>query len=278
MFLAPFMVLCLFFMGIPVRKFVHLHLNNRRIPNYTFQVSRLEGIQVISTIFSVGFLVLLSYIEPGLSWFLVGCLSLYFGSRLSIIGLTGNIGAGKSTASSYMRSELGIEVIDADKIAHSIVAPGSPAFREIISSFGTDVIDTRTGQLNRSALGRAVFADLSKKRILESITHPRILRAICYDILLGKIRGKRIVLDAPLLFESSLLFLMCYETILIEISPKTQLERLLRRHPELKENEIRQRINSQMPQEEKEKLADYVLNNDSQEENLYKKLDELFRL
>src|SRR3954463_15868118 len=88
------------------------------------------------------------------------------------IGLTGGIGAGKSTVARLF-AEHGAIVIDADALAREVVAPGTDGLREVVDTFGSDVLQP-DGSLDREALGRIVFADPERRRALEGITHPRI--------------------------------------------------------------------------------------------------------
>ena len=93
-----------------------------------------------------------------------------------MIGLTGGIGSGK-TAAGTVFSQLGVPVIDADEIAHALVAPGEPALGEIAGTFGADII-RHDGELDRDALRQRVFADSTERQRLEAILHPRIRRQI----------------------------------------------------------------------------------------------------
>ena len=207
---------------------------------------------------------------------LYGIIFFLLGTRFSVIGLTGSMGAGKTTASSYMKRKLGFIVIDADLIARKVVESGTPAFKEIVKYFGNAVVDKNTGQLDRMALGRIVFTDTSKRLILQSITHPRIIRTILVEILINKLKGKTVVLDAPLLFESPGLSLLCHQCILIDVSPEIQVERLIMRNPELTRKEIQDRLSSQLSREKKRHMADYIFNNDADRERLYKQIDAFF--
>ena len=229
----------------------------------------------------------LSAISLGYLWvgssnyfpFLMGLTSLCLGSYFSVVGLTGGIASGKSTASTYLRDFLNIKVIDADRIARNIVAAGSPGLKKIVDVFGSSIIEPETGELNRKALGLIVFADPEKKRQLESITHPRILRDMILMIIWNRIRGFPVVVDVPLLFESKspFLYLMCSECILIDVNVNDQKKRLLSRNPELSITDVDNRIASQLPRTEKLKLADYVINNDGTVNDLLRQLDDYFR-
>lgn len=176
------------------------------------------------------------------------------------IGLTGSIASGKSTVSGFLR-ELGAIVIDADKVAKEIVKPGTPALKEIVKCFGKDVLN-KDGSLNRKKLADMVFSDSAKLKILNEITHPRIVEKIKNTIacLEKKDKTRLIVIDAPLLIETGLDKLVD-EVWVVYVTPKTQIERLLQREKDMTHEEALKRINSQMSTDEKVKYADRVIYN-----------------
>ena len=210
---------------------------------------------------------------------LSGMISFYLGTRFSIPALTGGIGSGKSTASAYLRDNLGYVIVDADAVAKEVVIRGSRGFTEIVSKFGTEVVHPETGELNRKALGSLVFSDPAKKKQLECITHPKILQRMLWQVLSNKLAGRRVIMDVPLLFESRspLLRLLCSYSVLIDVDPDIQRKRLTERNPELSLSDIESRIKSQMPREEKRSLADYVVTNNRDREALYRQLDIIFK-
>jgi len=190
------------------------------------------------------------------------------------IGLTGSIASGKSTVSKFLR-ELGAIVIDADKVAKEIVKPGTPALKEIVECFGKDVLN-KAGSLNRKKLARIVFSDSAKLKMLNEITHPRIVEKIKNTItcLEKKDKTRIIVIDAPLLIETGLDKLVD-EVWVVYVTPKTQIERLLQREKDMTHEEALKRINSQMSTVEKIKYADRVIYNNgsiSETKNQVKKL------
>ena len=95
---------------------------------------------------------------------------------MPVIGLTGNIGSGKSTVSRRLKA-LGAEIIDADQVARDVVRPGSPALEELVASFGPGILK-ENGELDRKATGKLVFADPRARERLNEITHARIKEAI----------------------------------------------------------------------------------------------------
>ncbi|EMG47904.1 Dephospho-CoA kinase (DPCK), putative [Candida maltosa Xu316] len=124
-----------------------------------------------------------------------------------IVGLTGGIACGKSTVSKELKEKYHLTVVDADLIAREVVYPNKPAFKKIVSSFGKDVPDLidESGNLNRTALGQAVFGNKERLQKLNSIVHPAVKWEIFKQLTLAYLSFKRLViLDVPLLFESGL--------------------------------------------------------------------------
>ena len=176
---------------------------------------------------------------------------------MKIIGLTGGIGTGKSTVSAYL-AQKGCKIIDADLISHQMTEAGSPCLAEIKDAFGEDVF-LRDGNLDRKKVGRLVFAVIEKTlRILQDC------RARQEDL---------VVLDAPLLFECGM---QRYtdETWLVVCRTETRLRRIAARDG-LAEEDIQKRIANQMSTEQKEKLADYIIDNSRDLAWLYAQIDTL---
>lgn len=180
------------------------------------------------------------------------------------IGLTGGIASGKSTVAEMMTS-LSIPVIDADIIAREVVAPGEPALDEIVHVFGEEM-RTEEGSLDRKKLGSIIFGDDEKRSKLNKIIHPAIRKRMLEDAKAYKENGhEHVVLDIPLLFESELQYLVD-RILVVYVDSETQLKRLIERDGSSRD-EAAQRIRSQMPIEEKKKLADEVIDNTGSKEN-----------
>lgn len=175
-----------------------------------------------------------------------------------LIGLTGGIASGKSTISKMLK-ELGAEVIDADLVAREVIQPRSAAWREMVEAFGKGILnDDRT--INRRRLGNVVFPDPKAVEKLNSITHPRIIQRIEDRIEDARKRGIAVlVIDAPLLIESGMVP-MVDEVWVVMVDPDTQISRLMARD-HFTFQEALNRLNSQMPLEEKLKYAHRVINN-----------------
>ena len=173
------------------------------------------------------------------------------------VGLTGSIAAGKSFVSGVL-AELGCRVLDADETAREVVAPGSPALLEVIAKFGDSVIKS-DGTLDRVALGALVFSDAGKRSILNSILHPYIIAQ--QDERLREWEALDpdgiAVVDAALMIESGG-YKRFDKLIVVHCRTDVQLERLMSRD-NLNLAEAERRIASQMPQEEKKKFADYLI-------------------
>lgn len=189
-----------------------------------------------------------------------------------VLGLTGGIASGKSTADSFFLKR-NLPVIDSDVIAHDILNIGQLGYKKVISYFGQDILNSdRT--LNRKKLGQIVFNDQSKLNVLNQITHPLIFSEIEDKITQNKLFKKPVVIvDAPLLFETKVKD-YCDKTLLIAVPEELQVQRLMTRD-RLNKTEALNRIKTQMPLSQKEKLADYVITNTGTIKELETKLANL---
>lgn len=173
------------------------------------------------------------------------------------VGLTGSIAAGKTFVSGVL-AELGCRVLDADETAREVVEPGSPALLEVIAKFGDGVIKS-DGTLDRVALGALVFADAGKRSVLNSILHPYIIAQ--QDERLREWEALDpdgiAIVDAALMIESGG-YKRFDKLIVVHCGADVQLERLMSRD-NLNRAEAERRIAAQMPQEEKKKFADYLI-------------------
>ena len=178
---------------------------------------------------------------------------------MKIIGLTGNIGSGKSSVARMFR-ELGAEIIDADQIARDVVKHGTPALEELIYAFGEQILN-QDRSLNRQAVGDIVFNDKEKRETLNSIIHPRIYEEI--NKRLRELEAKNTdvaIIEAALIVEKKGLINLIDKLVVVSVDKAVQTERLMKRDG-LSPEDISARINSQMENEEKIKHADYVIDN-----------------
>ncbi|HHY59426.1 MAG TPA: dephospho-CoA kinase [Clostridia bacterium] len=173
------------------------------------------------------------------------------------IGLTGGIGSGKSTVGA-MLAELGAVVIDTDRVAREVVAPGSETLREIVQFFGTDVLQA-DGSLDRKKLGALVFADEAKRKMLNRITHPAIKKAVGEKLAQIERQDPEavVVIEAPLLMEAGMTS-MVDEVWLVTVDPETQLRRVMDRD-HLSLEAALQRIRSQLSSAEQAAYSDVVI-------------------
>ncbi|HEV8429986.1 MAG TPA: dephospho-CoA kinase [Pyrinomonadaceae bacterium] len=173
------------------------------------------------------------------------------------VGLTGSIGVGKSFVASVF-VELGCRVLDADQTAREVVMPGTDGLKAVTEAFGEEIRNA-DGTLDRKRLGALIFADQSERERLNHILHPFII-ARQDEILNGweaeDPDGIGIV-DAALMIESGG-YKRFDKLIVVHCRPEVQLERLMLRD-KLSRDEALRRINSQMPQEEKQSFADYLI-------------------
>lgn len=174
-----------------------------------------------------------------------------------LVGLTGGIATGKSTVA-RMFKQCGAVVIDADQLAHDVVKPGKPAWREILKTFGKAVLNPdRT--LNRQALGAIVFGNRTRLRRLERIIHPRVAREQARLTRQAARKNPKavVVYDVPLLFEAGV-DRRVDKIVVVTADRETQIARLKKRNG-LSRTAALRRINSQMPLAEKIARADFVI-------------------
>jgi dephospho-CoA kinase len=173
------------------------------------------------------------------------------------VGLTGSIAVGKSFVLGVL-SELGCRVIDADAVARQVVLPGSPGLKAVIEAFSEEILKS-DGSLDRAKLGEVVFADEAKRQQLNSILHPFIIAAQDAQLYQWEQEDPEgiAVVDAALMIESGG-YQRFDKLIVVHCRPEVQLQRLMRRN-ELSREEAEQRIATQMPQKEKKRYADYLI-------------------
>jgi dephospho-CoA kinase len=179
--------------------------------------------------------------------------------KVKIIGLTGGIGSGKSTAARFL-AEFGAEVIDLDKVGNDAFKKGEKAYEKAVREFGQTILD-KEGEIDRAKLGKIVFNDREALKRLNGIVHPEIDKTVADKIHESHRRGlKVLVLEAAAMLEAKRTWQV--DEVWITIAPeKTILERLQQR-PGYNEADVRARINSQMTNEERIKQAKVVINND----------------
>lgn len=186
-----------------------------------------------------------------------------------VIGLTGSIASGKSTIA-HMFQQLQIPVIDADQIAREVVERGKPAHKQIVETFGSNILQS-DGEIDRKKLGSLVFENESERKKLNDIVHPVIRAEMLRQKEFFIAKGETcIVMDIPLLFENNL-FHFVEKVLVVYVNKLTQLQRLMERDQSTA-SEAKQRIRSQMSLEEKAKRADAVIDNNGTKKNSYEQL------
>jgi dephospho-CoA kinase len=199
-----------------------------------------------------------------------------------IVGLTGGIVGGKSTVASMFR-DLGANIIDADKLGHSVILPYTSAWKKIVKLFGKDILRNDM-TIDREELGKTVFTNQILLKKLNEITHPEIIKIIKKEIISAKnkthVQQKILVIDAALIYETKIDRFMD-KIIVVYIDRKEQIKRLIKRN-NFSKDEALQRIKSQMPMKEKVKMADYIIDNnnslDKTKKQVVKIWDELMSL
>ncbi len=183
------------------------------------------------------------------------------------LGLTGGIATGKSTAAEIL-SQLGAEIIEADKIAHQVISPDGEAYEEVIAHFGGEIVK-ENGTIDRNSLGEIVFNDSRQRQKLEKLTHPHIINQL-KNKLEAENYKRNLVVVIPLLFEKNLQDMFTGVWV-ISCSQETQLNRLQKRD-NLTRAEACQRLSAQMDLSEKESRADKVIYNEGTKQDLKHKL------
>lgn len=198
-----------------------------------------------------------------------------------IIGVTGGIGSGKSTATEYLRAK-GFGYIDADQIARNLTAEGQPLLEVISREFGCVETTGTAGNglvLDRKALADLVFNNQGIKEKFDSIVHREIINVI--DAEIQKYREQsaeeifdgHVILDAPLLFESGINE-KCDFVILVTCDMDERIRRVSLRDGTTAEK-IQDRIRNQLDDQHKIKLSDYVIDNSGNREELFRQLDNI---
>ncbi len=188
------------------------------------------------------------------------------------VGLTGGIGSGKSAVAARL-AELGAVVIDSDRLAREVVAPGTDGLAEVVARFGPQVLGA-DGALDRPALGKVVFGDEQARRDLEAIIHPRV-RARTVELAAAAPPDAVVVNDVPLLIEAGLA--EQYELVVVVFADEaTRLARLVRDRG-MTEAEARARIGAQATDSQRRAAADVAIVNEGSLADLRAAVDEIWQ-
>lgn len=189
------------------------------------------------------------------------------------IGLTGGIGSGKSTVTALLRRR-GVPVLDADEIVRELQRPGAEGLRRLVEAFGPGILEP-SGELDRAALGRLVFADEAVRRRVEAILHPLVRERMAAEQARAEARGAGIVVhDIPLLFEAR--DPAGFDaTVLVYAPTEVQRKRLIELRG-MTPADAEARIQAQLPMAEKRRRATYVIDNTRSLEELESEVDRVW--
>lgn len=189
------------------------------------------------------------------------------------IGLTGGLGSGKSTVASILRRK-GFPVIDADAIARQLVQPGTSGLRSVVEAFGPGVVGMN-GALDRGAMAREVFSKPEKLAQLEALLHPLVQKEVQDQKRAYQGSGFRIVFyDVPLLFEKNL---SGFDLVVVVDAPESLRRTRLKSRNNWTDEDIDQRMASQLPLEDKVKKADHVIMNAGDLKELEKNVEKFLQ-
>jgi dephospho-CoA kinase len=188
------------------------------------------------------------------------------------IGLTGGIGCGKTTVARLF-AELGSPVIDADQIAHELVAKGQPALKQIDQQFDAGILNP-DGSLNRSRLREIVFSDPAQKQKLEAILHPLVYQSIQAE--LERLNAPYCIIAIPLLFETNMTHFVD-RVLVVDCPVETQIARV-RKRDQLSLERIRSIIDSQVSRDVRKSHADDLIDNSESDYRLAEQVKKLHNL
>jgi len=193
---------------------------------------------------------------------------------IMILGITGNIASGKTTVAKWF-GEAGARVLSADQLAREVVQPGSLLLQQIVARFGSQVLQAN-GELDREMLSRLIFADPQSRRELDGLMHPAIAELSLQRLAeLNADQATLVVYESPLLYEAGAESRVD-KVLVVAIDPEQQLRRLMSRDS-IDESTARLRIAAQLPQAEKIRRADYVIDNSGTEEECRSRVMQLAR-
>ncbi|MFN2488784.1 MAG: dephospho-CoA kinase [Actinomycetota bacterium] len=191
-----------------------------------------------------------------------------------VVGLTGGIGAGKSTFAALL-AEWGARIIDADVLGHEALRPGEPAWHSVVAQFGDEVLVRGSMEIDRRVLGRVVFDDRSKLAALNAIVHPVIFGAIADELEKLRDTDAVVVLDAALLVETGLDEIV--DVVVLLQATEEARERRLSAERGLSYEDIRSRMAAQRDPAEIAELADLIVVNDGSIEDLVPEVERVWK-
>ena len=181
--------------------------------------------------------------------------------KTKVIGLTGNIGTGKSTVA-WMFEELGVPTLNADTVAHEIIAPKKPAWKQIYERYGNTIF-LADDIIDRKALAQIIFQNPDERKFLESVIHPHVKEEIEHRIgNMNKEGHPFFIVEVPLLFEAGWADLFD-AIIVVRCDEEREIKRCTEKF-DISDEEVRLRIAAQRPIEQKVADADAVIDNDGE--------------
>ena len=193
-----------------------------------------------------------------------------------IVGLTGNMASGKSTVAGMFR-RLGAKIVDVDKIGHEILKKEKAVQKQLLSSLGKEILNR--GSINRKKLGKIAFTNLKNVKRLNRIIHPFLIRVLKEKISQYRKIDKEeiIIIDGALLLELKGISELLDGLILVKIDQTVQMQRLKKSKPWIGKSEIKQRLESQLSQKEKIKLADCFIDNSRKIQETEKQVERIWQ-
>lgn len=188
---------------------------------------------------------------------------------MTVVAITGGIGAGKSTVAQYF-SELGAVVVDADHLARIAIERGSEGFDEVVATFGQEIISN--GDIDRKALAAIIFNNPELKRKLESIIHPRVQQLFSQAVAQSD-PSVPLIYEIPLLVETNAAEKFDY-VITVEADEELRISRLLARGMFI--SDIKARLANQAPSSARTEIADVVITNDGDDDQLLRQVENLW--
>ncbi len=189
-----------------------------------------------------------------------------------LVGLTGGLGAGKSTVA-RMLGDRGAVLVDADELAREALAPGTHAYRQVCDLFGDEIVNP-SGDLDRAAMAAAVFADPELRMALESIVHPEVFRKLAEVMEHHRGSAEIIVFDAPLIVEAG--FQEICDVVVVVTAPEAERVARAVRDRGMSPDEAGARIRAQAGDAERKAAADVVIPNDGDLVELEARVEELW--
>ncbi|MGH7915907.1 MAG: dephospho-CoA kinase [Candidatus Binataceae bacterium] len=191
------------------------------------------------------------------------------------IGLTGGIGSGKSTVAGIL-ADLGAPIIDADKVGHAIYQPGGPAYADLVTAFGKEIL-AADGTVDRRKLGPIVFANPMALKRLNAIVHPKMFERMREMTTAMRAGGERkpIVIEAAILIEAN--WQPLFDEIWLVVASRPRVIERVERDRGLKPAQTEARIKAQLSDDDRRPFASIIINNDGTIADLRAKVTELWR-